>query len=178
MFYNPKRYNLSVVGRMKLNQKFKLDIPLENRLLTMEDLTSVVRYLVDLRNNIGDIDDIDHLGNRRVRAVGESLENQFRVGLVRMERAIIERMSIQDLEVSMPLTSRPEVNSFHDFGIPSGGLGRHLRAIAHAPDGTVEAAEHRDLPHWGIMWHPERAPENSEDLELLRILFAGEAVRR
>ncbi|MBI4390067.1 MAG: DNA-directed RNA polymerase subunit beta, partial [Nitrospinae bacterium] len=78
LFYSPKRYNLSVVGRMKLNQKFGLDIPLENRLLTLEDLVAVVKYLVDLRNGIGDVDDIDHLGNRRVRAVGESLENQFR----------------------------------------------------------------------------------------------------
>ena len=92
LFSNPKRYNLSVVGRIKMNQKFDLDIPLDNRLLTLEDLKSVVGYLVDLRNGIGRIDDIDHLGNRRVRAVGESLENQFRVGLVRMERAIIERM--------------------------------------------------------------------------------------
>ncbi|MDE0571438.1 MAG: hypothetical protein OSB44_12200, partial [Verrucomicrobiales bacterium] len=97
LFFNPKRYNLSVVGRMKLNQKFGLDIPIENRLLTLDDLKEVMKFLVGLRNGIGAIDDIDHLGNRRVRAVGESLENQFRVGLVRMERAIIERMSIQDL---------------------------------------------------------------------------------
>ncbi len=118
MFFNPKRYNLSVVGRLKMNHKFNLDIPEENRLLTKEDLTSVVRYLVDLRNNIGVIDDIDHLGNRRVRAVGESLENQFRVGLVRMERAIIERMSIQDLEVSMPhdlINSKPVTAAIKEF---------------------------------------------------------------
>ena len=98
------------MGRIKLNQKFGLDIPLENRLLTLEDLVAVVRHIIDLRNGIGDIDDIDHLGNRRVRAVGESLENQFRVGIVRMERAIIERMSIQDLDVSMPhdlINSKP-----------------------------------------------------------------------
>jgi DNA-directed RNA polymerase subunit beta len=102
LFFNPKRYNLSVVGRMKLNQKFGLDIPIENRLLTLEDIKAVIKFLVGLRNGVGAIDDIDHLGNRRVRAVGESLENQFRIGLVRMERAIIERMSIQDLDVSMP----------------------------------------------------------------------------
>ncbi len=118
LFFNSKRYNLSVVGRMKMNQKFDLDIPLENRLLTLEDLVAVVKYLVDLRNGIGDIDDIDHLGNRRVRAVGESLENQFRVGLVRMERAIIERMSIQDLEVSMPhdlINSKPVTAAIKEF---------------------------------------------------------------
>ncbi len=118
LFFNPKRYNLSVVGRLKMNQKFDLDIPLENRLLAREDLIAVVRYLVDLRNGIGVIDDIDHLGNRRVRAVGESLENQFRVGLVRMERAIIERMSVQDLEVAMPhdlINSKPVTAAIKEF---------------------------------------------------------------
>ena len=86
--------------------------------MTLEDVISVVRYIVDLRNGIGAIDDIDHLGNRRVRAVGESLENQFRVGLVRMERAIIERMSIQDLEVSMPhdlINSKPVTAAIKEF---------------------------------------------------------------
>ncbi len=118
LFSNPKRYNLSVVGRIKLNQKFDLDIPLENRLLTLEDLKAVMKYLIGLRNGIGQIDDIDHLGNRRVRAVGESLENQFRVGLVRMERAIIERMSIQDLDVSMPhdlINSKPVTAAIKEF---------------------------------------------------------------
>ena len=118
LFFNPKRYNLSVVGRIKMNQKFGLDISLENRLLTLEDLVEVVRYIVDLRNGIGLIDDIDHLGNRRVRAVGESLENQFRVGMVRMERAIIERMSIQDLDVSMPhdlINSKPVTAAIKEF---------------------------------------------------------------
>ena len=118
LFFNPKRYNLSVVGRIKLNQKFGLDIPTDNRLLKLEDLVAVVKFLVDLRNGIGTIDDIDHLGNRRVRAVGESLENQFRVGLVRMERAIIERMSIQDLDVSMPhdlINSKPVTAAIKEF---------------------------------------------------------------
>ena len=118
LFSNPKRYNLSVVGRIKMNQKFGLDIPLENRLLNLEDLKAVVKYILDLRNGIGQIDDIDHLGNRRVRAVGESLENQFRVGLVRMERAIIERMSIQDLDVSMPhdlINSKPVTAAIKEF---------------------------------------------------------------
>ena len=118
LFFNPKRYNLSVVGRMKLNQKFGLDIPIENRLLTLADLKAVVKFLVDLRNGVGAIDDIDHLGNRRVRAVGESLENQFRIGLVRMERAIIERMSIQDPDVSMPhdlINSKPVTASIKEF---------------------------------------------------------------
>ena len=118
LFFNPKRYNLSVVGRMKMNQKFGLDVDLENRLITLEDIVAVMRYLIGLRNGQGVIDDIDHLGNRRVRAVGESIENQFRVGLVRMERAIIERMSIQDLEVSMPhdlINSKPVTAAIKEF---------------------------------------------------------------
>ncbi|SVA85567.1 uncharacterized protein METZ01_LOCUS138421, partial [marine metagenome] len=118
LFFNPKRYNLSVVGRMKLNQKFGLDIPIENRLLTLEDLKAVMKFLVGLRNGVGAVDDIDNLGNRRVRAVGESLENQFRIGLVRMERAIIERMSIQDLDVSMPhdlVNSKPVIAAIKEF---------------------------------------------------------------
>ncbi len=118
LFFNSKRYNLSIVGRIKLNQKFGLDIPLDNRLITLEDLVAVLSYLVGLRNDVNSIDDIDHLGNRRVRAVGESLENQFRVGLVRMERAIVERMSIQDLDVSMPhdlINSKPVTAAIKEF---------------------------------------------------------------
>ena len=102
LFFNPERYDLSKVGRLKLNHKLKLDVPLEQGTLRREDILEVVRYLVDLKNGNGQIDDIDHLGNRRVRAVGELVENQFRIGLVRMERAIKERMSLQDIETLMP----------------------------------------------------------------------------
>ncbi|HSR58986.1 MAG TPA: hypothetical protein VLL57_12390 [Candidatus Binataceae bacterium] len=102
LFFNPERYDLSRVGRLKLNHKLKLDVPLEQGTLRREDILEVVRYLLDLKNGIGQIDDIDHLGNRRVRAVGELVENQFRIGLVRMERAIKERMSLQDIETLMP----------------------------------------------------------------------------
>ncbi|MDP7357582.1 MAG: DNA-directed RNA polymerase subunit beta, partial [Pseudomonadales bacterium] len=86
--------------------------------LTLDDLVAVVRFLIGLRNGVGVIDDIDHLGNRRVRAVGESLENQFRIGLIRMERAIVERMSIQDLDVSMPhdlVNSKPVIAAIKEF---------------------------------------------------------------
>ena len=102
LFFERKRYDLAGVGRLKLNEKLNLDIPLSTRVLTKEDIVAVVRYLLDLRTGKGSIDDIDHLGNRRVRSVGESLENQFRIGLVRMERAITERMSMQDIEELMP----------------------------------------------------------------------------
>ncbi|MEM7495324.1 MAG: DNA-directed RNA polymerase subunit beta, partial [Myxococcota bacterium] len=91
LFFNSERYDLSEVGRLKLNQKFGLEEPLSNRVLTKQDLLGVVRYLIDLRNGNGSVDDIDHLGNRRVRSVGELLENQYRIGLVRMERVIKER---------------------------------------------------------------------------------------
>jgi DNA-directed RNA polymerase subunit beta len=102
LFFNPERYDLSRVGRLKLNHKLKLDVPLDQGTLRREDILEVVRYLIELRNGNGSIDDIDHLGNRRVRAVGELVENQYRIGLVRMERAIKERMSLQDIETLMP----------------------------------------------------------------------------
>jgi DNA-directed RNA polymerase subunit beta len=102
LFFNPDKYDLSVVGRMKLNHKLNLDVPLEQGTLRREDILEVVSYLILLKNGNGSIDDIDHLGNRRVRTVGELVENQYRIGLLRMERAIRERMSLQDLETLMP----------------------------------------------------------------------------
>ncbi len=102
LFFNPERYDLSRVGRLKLNHKLKLSAPLEQGTLRREDILEVVKYLIELKNGNGQIDDIDHLGNRRVRAVGELVENQYRIGLVRMERAIKERMSLQDIETLMP----------------------------------------------------------------------------
>jgi len=102
LFFNPERYDLSRVGRLKLNHKLRINVPLEQGTLRREDILEVVRYLVELKNGNGQVDDIDHLGNRRVRAVGELVENQFRIGLVRMERAIKERMSLQDIETLMP----------------------------------------------------------------------------
>ncbi|GIW40124.1 MAG: DNA-directed RNA polymerase subunit beta [Candidatus Binatia bacterium] len=104
LFFNPERYDLSRVGRLKLNHKLQLNVPLDQGTLRREDILEVVRYLIELRNGIGmrSVDDIDHLGNRRVRAVGELVENQYRIGLVRMERAVKERMSLQDIETLMP----------------------------------------------------------------------------
>ncbi len=102
LFFNAERYDLSRVGRLKLNHKLKLHVPLDQGTLRREDILEVVRYLIELKNGNGTIDDIDHLGNRRVRAVGELVENQYRIGLVRMERAIKERMSLQDIETLMP----------------------------------------------------------------------------
>ncbi len=102
LFFNAERYDLSKVGRLKINHKLGLNLPLDQTTLTREDILRVVKYLIDLKNNKGDIDDIDHLGNRRIRAVGELLENQYRIGLVRMEKAIKERMSLTEIEALMP----------------------------------------------------------------------------
>jgi len=102
MFFRTSYYDLSGVGRMKLNLRLGIDIPVSVRTLRREDILLTVKTLVRLRDAQGPVDDIDHLGNRRVRAVGELLENQYRVGLVRMERAIRERMSLQEVDALMP----------------------------------------------------------------------------
>ncbi len=102
LFFNPDRYDLSKVGRLKLNHRLKLNVPLDQGTLRKEDILEVVRFLVELRSGNGFVDDIDHLGNRRVRPVGELVENHFRMGLVRMERAIKEKMSLQDIDALMP----------------------------------------------------------------------------
>ncbi|HEV8344101.1 MAG TPA: DNA-directed RNA polymerase subunit beta [Candidatus Binatia bacterium] len=118
LFFNPDRYDLSKVGRLKLNHRLKLNVPLEQGTLRKEDILEVVRYLMELRNGNGSVDDIDHLGNRRVRAVGELVENHFRVGLVRMERAIKEKMSLQDIETLMPqelINYKPVSASLKEF---------------------------------------------------------------
>ncbi|OFZ11241.1 MAG: DNA-directed RNA polymerase subunit beta [Bdellovibrionales bacterium RBG_16_40_8] len=105
LFFDPETYDLSEVGRLKINHRFSIpfeECPVSHRTLTKKDILCVVRTLIDLKNGQGKTDDIDHLGNRRVRSVGELLENQYRIGLVRMERAIRERMSLQDVETMMP----------------------------------------------------------------------------
>jgi DNA-directed RNA polymerase subunit beta len=105
LFFDPETYDLSEVGRIKINHKFGISMeecPPSFRVLTKNDILNTVKTMIDLKNGKGVVDDIDHLGNRRVRSVGELLENQYRIGLVRMERAIRERMSLQDVETMMP----------------------------------------------------------------------------
>lgn len=102
LFFDSGRYDLSEVGRIKLNSRLDLDVDPENTCLTKDDIKAIVKVLVDLKDGKGSIDDIDHLGNRRVRSVGELIENQFRVGLVRMEKSILERMSVVDIDAVMP----------------------------------------------------------------------------
>ena len=118
LFFDADRYDLSDVGRVKLNMRLNLDTPDTVRVLTKEDISSVLKTLVDLRDGKGDIDDIDNLGNRRVRSVGELLENQFRIGLLRMERAIRERMSSVDIDAVMPqdiINAKPIAATIREF---------------------------------------------------------------
>src|SRR5438034_8918604 len=122
MFFDPRKYDFSRVGRLKFNIKLfeKADASsLDNRTLEPEDFYGTIRYLLKLRKNIGLVDDIDHLGNRRVRAVGELMENQFRIGLVRMERAIKEKMSVyQEMSTAMPhdlVNAKPVMAAIRDF---------------------------------------------------------------
>src|SRR5665213_2952981 len=122
MFFDPRKYDFSRVGRLKFNIKlYENQDPsgLDKRTLTPEDFYATIRYLLKLRKNIGNVDDIDHLGNRRVRAVGELMENQFRIGLVRMERAIKEKMSVyQELSTAMPhdlINAKPVMAAIREF---------------------------------------------------------------
>jgi len=178
LFFNPERYDLSKVGRLKLNFKFGLEEPLDSQILTKRDILEVIRYLIDLKNGKGAIDDIDHLGNRRVRAVGELLENQYRIGLVRMERAIKERMSLQEIETLMPhdlINAKPvsavikeffgssQLSQFMDQTNPLSEVTHKRRLSALGPGGlTRERAgfEVRDVhpTHYGRIC-PIETPE-------------------
>ncbi len=119
MFFDPRKYDFSRVGRLKFNIKLDLTTPLEKRILEPSDFYGVITYLLKLRKAVGQVDDIDHLGNRRVRAVGELLENQFRIGLVRMERAIKEKMSVyQEMITAMPhdlINAKPVIAAVREF---------------------------------------------------------------
>ncbi|MFQ5455580.1 MAG: DNA-directed RNA polymerase subunit beta [Nitrospirota bacterium] len=178
LFFNPKHYDLSPVGRLKLNKKLVLKIPLEKRTLTGDDVVETVRYLCNLKAGKGDIDDIDHLGNRRIRSVGELLGNQFRVGLVRMERTIRERMNLLDIDSALPhdlINSKPvtaiireffgssQLSQFMDQTNPLAEITHKRRLSALGPGGlTRERAgfEVRDVhpSHYGRIC-PIETPE-------------------
>ena len=118
LFFDPERYDLSAVGRVKMNMRLDLRADDTVRVLRKEDIIAVVKTLVDLRDGRGQIDDIDHLGNRRVRSVGELMENQYRVGLLRMERAIKERMSSVEIDTVMPqdlINAKPAAAAVREF---------------------------------------------------------------
>ena len=118
LFFDSERYDLSAVGRVKMNMRLDLDAADTVRVLRKDDILAVVKTLVDLRDGKGEIDDIDHLGNRRVRSVGELMENQYRIGLLRMERAIKERMSSVDIDTVMPqdlINAKPAAAAVREF---------------------------------------------------------------
>ncbi len=178
IFFNPERYDLSRVGRLKINHKLGTDQPLDCKTLTAEDILAIVRYLIALRTDKGVIDDIDHLGNRRVRTVGELIENQYRIGLVRMEKSIRERMSLQEIDTAMPhdlINSKPvsaaikeffgssQLSQFMDQTNPLSEITHKRRLSALGPGGlTRERAgfEVRDvhLTHYGRLC-PIETPE-------------------
>ncbi len=149
-FFNSRRYDLGRVGRYKLNKRLQMPTPPEVRTLTPEDLVYIVRRLIELNNSQNPPDDIDHLGNRRVRAVGELLQNQFRIGLLRMERVIKERMTLQDPATVTPaalINTRPvvaavreffggsQLSQFMDQTNPLSELGHKRRLSAMGPGG-------------------------------------------
>src|SRR6187399_1109326 len=185
LFFNMERYDLSAVGRLKLNYKFYRDLPeeqkpgLEQTVLTPSDIQETVRHLIELKNGRGSVDDIDHLGNRRVRAVGELMENQYRIGLVRMARAIKERMSVsQEIDTLMPhdlINAKPvgavvkeyfgssQLSQFMDQTNPLSEVTHKRRLSALGPGGlTRERAgfEVRDVhaTHYGRIC-PIETPE-------------------
>ena len=117
-FFDEKKYDIGRVGRYKLNKKLNLNVPASQRTLTVQDIVASIEYLINLTYDEGSVDDIDHLGNRRIRSVGELLQNQFRVGLSRIERIVKERMTLQDSETLTPLNllnTKPLVASLKEF---------------------------------------------------------------
>lgn len=180
LFFESESYDLSDVGRAKMNYKLRLDVPTDVTVLRNDDILAAVKYLIDLKCGLGDasVDDIDHLGNRRVRSVGELIENQYRIGLVRMERAIKEKMSLQDIETMMPhdlINAKPvsavvneffgssQLSQFMDQTNPLSEITHKRRLSALGPGGlTRERAgfEVRDVhpTHYGRIC-PVETPE-------------------
>ena len=178
LFFSPDRYDLSVVGRMKFNRRLKREDETGEGVLSKEDIVDVLRTLIDIRNGNGVVDDIDHLGNRRVRSVGEMAENQFRVGLVRVERAVKERLSVAESEGLMPqdlVNAKPvsaavkeffgssQLSQFMDQNNPLSEITHKRRVSALGPGGlTRERAgfEVRDVhpTHYGRVC-PIETPE-------------------
>jgi DNA-directed RNA polymerase subunit beta len=118
LFFTEERYDLSAVGRMKFNRRIGRDDITGSGTLTVDDILDVLRTLIDIRNSVGVVDDIDHLGNRRIRSVGEMTENQFRIGLVRVERAVKERLSVAEIESVVPqelINAKPVSASIREF---------------------------------------------------------------
>lgn len=178
LFFSEDRYDLSAVGRMKFNRSLLRDEIEGSGILSKDDIIDVMKKLIDIRNGKGEVDDIDHLGNRRIRSVGEMAENQFRVGLVRVERAVKERLSLGDLDTLMPqdmINAKPisaavkeffgssQLSQFMDQNNPLSEITHKRRISALGPGGlTRERAgfEVRDVhpTHYGRVC-PIETPE-------------------
>ncbi|EHR40723.1 MULTISPECIES: DNA-directed RNA polymerase subunit beta [Alishewanella] len=178
LFFSEDRYDLSTVGRMKFNRRVSFEEGVGTGVLSKEDILAVMKVLIDIRNGKGEVDDIDHLGNRRIRSVGEMAENQFRVGLVRVERAVKERLSLGDLDAVMPqdlINAKPisaavkeffgssQLSQFMDQNNPLSEVTHKRRISALGPGGlTRERAgfEVRDVhpTHYGRVC-PIETPE-------------------
>jgi len=152
LFFSDERYNLSIVGRMKFNRRVGHKELTGSSILSTDDILDVLRTLIAIRNGIGMIDDIDHLGNRRIRSVGEMTENQFRIGLVRVERAVKERLSLAEVETVMPqelINAKPitavvreffgssQLSQFMDQNNPLSGITHKRRISALGPGGLT-----------------------------------------
>ena len=165
LFFDPKRYDLAEVGRFVLNRKLGMNLPLNTRLVTKDTLVKTIEYLINIKGGEGDIDDIDHLGNRRVRRVGELLQNHFRIAFARVDRTVRDRMNIYDLEAVMPhnlintkliasivkdFFGRSQLSQFMDQTNPLAELTHKRRLSALGPGGlSRERAgfEVRDVHH-------------------------------
>lgn len=178
LFFSEERYDLSVVGRMKFNRSLQRESVEGSGILDRDDIVDVIKKLIDIRNGRGDVDDIDHLGNRRIRSVGEMAENQFRIGLVRVERAVKERLSLGDIELLTPqdlINAKPisaaireffsssQLSQFMDQNNPLSEITHKRRISALGPGGlTRERAgfEVRDVhpTHYGRVC-PIETPE-------------------
>ncbi len=180
LFFESETYDLSDVGRAKMNYKLRLNVPTSITVLRNDDILAAVKYLVDLKNGVGEcsVDDIDHLGNRRVRSVGELIENQYRIGLVRMERAIKEKMSLQDIETMMPhdlINAKPvsavvnefygssQLSQFMDQTNPLSEITHKRRLSALGPGGLTTQRAGFEVPdvhntHYGRIC-PVETPE-------------------
>ncbi len=151
LFFNPQKYNFSRIGRLKMNIKLEMDASLDEKTLTPMDFVEVIKYLLGLRMDVGEVDDIDHLGNRRVRSVGEFVENAFRIGLTRMERTIKEKMTIAtDLASAMPqdlINSKPVIAALKEF-FGSSQLSQFMDQINSLAESHAQAPPERLRTGW------------------------------
>src|SRR6202171_6546141 len=154
LFFNPRRFDLGRVGRYKLNRKLGIDPSKDIRILENEDFVAIIKQLIQLNNGHGEADDIDHLGNRRVRAVGELLQNQFRMGLIRMERIIKERMTICDaatVTAASLINARPGLSAWGPGGLSRERAGFDVRDVHHSHYGRICPIETPEGPNIGLI---------------------------